>query len=118
MALRLHEAAHDAKWAHGRAVLGQEARDDGVVGPFARRQAVRVGRIEREIVAAVLQRNAGAGHHQARTKAHVIALDKGHHVAIAVGRAQVNRAAARRLTRRRQSRLRTDQGPALVGVGI
>ena len=76
MALRLHEAAHHAKRPNRRPVLGQKAGDDGVIGPFAGRQTVGVGGIEREIVATVVQADAGAGHHQTGTKAHVVALDQ------------------------------------------
>ena len=38
--------------------------------------------------------NASAGHHHARAKTHVVALDERDHVALAVGGAQVHRAAA------------------------
>jgi hypothetical protein len=61
VALWLLECAHDAKGAEEVAVgVGGDARDDGVVGPLARAQAVGVRGIQQEVVAPVVQREAAA----------------------------------------------------------
>jgi hypothetical protein len=110
VALRLHVAAHHAE-AHLRlAVAGQEAGDDGVERPLAARHHVGVA-AEREAMAAVLQADAGARHHDAAAEAHVVALDQADHHAAFVGRGQVDRAAARgrAVLRRSCARLGVDQ---------
>jgi hypothetical protein len=85
VALRLHVAAHDAE-AHLRlAVLGEEGGNDGVERALSGRDDVRALRVEREAVAAVLHRDAPAGHDHARAEAHVVALDEAHHHAALVG---------------------------------
>jgi len=91
VALRLHEAAHHAERPHRRAVTGQEAGDDGVVGPLARCQGVGVARVQVEVMAPVVQRHACARHHHAAAEAHVVALDQADHVALAVCRREVHR---------------------------
>ena len=118
MALGLHEAAHHAKRPHRPAALGEKARNDGVVRPLAGGQAVGVLGLQREVVAPVVQANAGARHHHARAKTHVIALDERDHVALAVGSAQVHRAAARRLAGQGQAGALANEGAALVGVAV
>src|SRR5256885_566538 len=70
VALRLHGAAHHAK-AHDRlAVLGDEPRDDRLVGPLARADLVRMAGLQDESSAAVLERDAV--HHDAGAEAHVV----------------------------------------------
>lgn len=57
MSLRLHESSHDTKVGielAGRGVGGQ-ARNDGVVRALARGNAVRMGRVKREISSTILQ---------------------------------------------------------------
>ena len=55
--------------------------------------------VQGEVGAAVLQRDAGARDDDAGAEAHVVGLDEADHHAVAVGRAQVDRAA--RVGRRR-----------------
>src|SRR3546814_7855544 len=54
-------AAHDAEGHHHALALGHHARNDGVHRPLARRNAVRMVRVEREGHAAVLQQDAALG---------------------------------------------------------
>ncbi len=59
MPLWLLEGAHDAKCAEQLPIrVCRNARDDGVVGPFARAQAVGVLGVQQEVVAPVVQREA------------------------------------------------------------
>lgn len=97
--LRLHERAHHAERADGLAVLEQKARDDRVVGLLSALQIVIALRVEGEVRAAVLKRDARAGDGDARAKAAVVALDKRDHVALCVRGAEVDRAAAVRVAR-------------------
>ena len=61
MALGLLKGAHDAKGAEQVAIgVSGDARNDGVVGPLARPQAVWVLGIQQEVVAPVVQREATA----------------------------------------------------------
>ena len=65
MALRLHEAAHDAEdriqlLGTFRVQRRGRRRDDGVERPLARRQAVRVVWVQDEIGSPVLQRGRQA----------------------------------------------------------
>ena len=61
VALRLHEAAHDAEYGVQLLVARfltqrrRRRRDDGVERPLPRRQAVGVRRVQDEVGAAVLQ---------------------------------------------------------------
>jgi len=105
---RLHMAAHHAKRPNRPVVASQEGRDDRVVGTLARLQPVWVPRLQREPVAAVLQRDAPAGHDDTRAEAQEVRLDHAYHPPLAVGGAQVDGAAARRLTGRRLARGRAD----------
>ena len=93
VALRLHGAAHHAEAHDGLAVLGDEARDDGLVGALLRRDLVGVARGVHEGGAAVLQRHAGARHDDAGAEAHVVRLDQRHHHAARVGGGEVHGAA-------------------------
>jgi len=63
--LRLHGAAHHPEAHHRSTVLGQKTRDDGVVRPLTRSYLVRMPLLHSKIRAAVLQRDPGAGHHDA-----------------------------------------------------
>ena len=66
VALGLHEGAHDTKTGEQVALwVGDHARDDGVVGPLARAQAVGVLGVQDEAVAAVLQAEAAPLRHDA-----------------------------------------------------
>ena len=68
VALRLHEAAHDAKGAVQLPIrAGRQAWDDCVVRPLAGCQAVGMRLVQDEAVAPVLQREATAVWHDACT---------------------------------------------------
>src|SRR5258708_14195767 len=84
LSMRLHVAANQAE-AHLRGtVSGQETGDDGVKRTPAGRDAVGAAGIERETVAAILQRQAPARHDDTRAEAHEITLDEAHnHAALA-----------------------------------
>ena len=93
VALRLHEAAHDAVDGVQGIVggVGQQGRDDGVVGPLAGGVDVGVvGRVEDEVGAAVLQREAAALGDDAGAEAGVVAVDEGAAVALAVRDGEVD----------------------------
>src|SRR5256885_8430843 len=57
--------------------------------------AVGMARLEHEVAAAVLQRDAF--HHDSRAEAHEVRLDEGDHHAGRIGRGEVHRAAFRRI---------------------
>ena len=95
MSLGLHVRAHHPKGADRQAVLHQKARNDGMIAALARLQDVGIRRIQREIRPPVLQGDARAVHHDARAEAHIVGLDEGNHVALAVGAAEVYRTALR-----------------------
>ena len=63
--------------------------------------AMRLGwpLVQREVVAAVLQRDPRPRHDDAAPEARVVGLDERDHHAVAVGGAEVDRAAARRPAR-------------------
>ena len=68
MALGLLEGAHDSKGAEQVALwVGGQAGNDGVVGPFARAQAVGVLRVQNKAVAPILQREPAPLRHDACT---------------------------------------------------
>mmetsp|Transcript_19740 Transcript_19740/g.78614 ORF Transcript_19740/g.78614 Transcript_19740/m.78614 type:complete len:568 (+) Transcript_19740:124-1827(+) len=93
LALRLHEAAHDAEREPRLVVLEGEARHDGVVRPLPRRVDVGVVLLEREQSAAVLQREAAD--RELRAEAVVVGLDERDHVAVLRRGGQVGRVAER-----------------------
>ena len=105
VALSLHRTTHDAE-AHQRfAVFAEKARDDGLKRTFARGDDIGMTRFQVEAVAAVLQADAGAGHHDAGAEAGVVGLDVRHHHARLIGCRQVDRAACGRMAERRVLRL-------------
>src|SRR5690242_1135968 len=67
--LRLHGAAHQAEGRDRLTVLGDEGRDDGVVGPLVGADLVGVTLGRDEARGAVLERDASAGWHDARAEA-------------------------------------------------
>ena len=87
-----------------------------MVGPLASGQTVVALFIQREVASPVLQRNAGTRDGYAGAKGGVVALDEGDHVALRVGGAQIDRAAAGGVTRFRQNRLVGDESAPLGGV--
>lgn len=92
MTLRLHEASHDAVAGVQGAVggVGDHGGDDGVVGPFARGDDVRVVRVEGEAGAAVLEGEARVCGDDAGAEAGEVAVDEGAGVAVAVGDGEVD----------------------------
>lgn len=96
VALRLHEPAHDAESAVQRPVgrVGHHAGDDGVVGTLPGLQFVGVVRVEAEVGAAVLQREAAALGDDAGAKTAIVAVDEGRGVAVLVRDGEVDGVAA------------------------
>ena len=89
-----------------------------MVGLLSTLQIVIALRVEGEVRAAVLKRDARAGDGDARAKAAVVALDKRDHVALCVRGAEVDRAAAVRVARFGLERLVCDEcaaGGEIVG---
>ena len=117
MALGLHEAAHDAEGTDGNAVLREERRDDGVVGALSRLENVGVSLLQREAVAPVVQGDARLRDDHARAESHVVALDVGDHVPLAVGGAEVDGSSGHRVSGLPVLRLLAQQGPPGVGIG-
>ena len=105
VSLGLHATAHQAKahpWRVGAAIgrrrrtsLCHEAGDQRVKRTLARCDGVRQARIHRECSAAVVEREAGARHHQPGAEVVIEAVDERHHVACAVRRREVDRLARR-----------------------
>src|SRR6266545_5099766 len=95
VALRLHGAAHHAEAHHRPAVFRDKAGNDGLVRALAGPDAVGVARLEHEVTAAVLQRDAF--HHDSRAEAHEVRLDEGDHHAGGISRGEVHGAAFRRV---------------------
>ena len=118
VALWLHEAAHHAKRPDRRAIARQKARNNGVVRALARCDAVGVIGAERKIMPAIVQPDAGAGHHHAAAKTHVIALNERHHVTLGVRCAQVHGAARWWRAGKRPACAVTDVFAPLVGIGV
>ncbi len=98
-----HRAGHDPRT--GLAVPEQHPGEQRVERPLARREHVRVRRIEAEVAAAVVVVDAGHRVDHARAEAHVVRLDEADRVALRVDRREVDRAAAPRSGRRRADRL-------------
>ena len=61
-----------------------------MIGPLVGGHTVRVGGIEGEVVAPILQREATPTGHEACAEAHVVAVDEGAGVAVAVGHTEVH----------------------------
>ena len=85
----LVEAAHDAEPDVHVALL-HEGGNDGVVGPLARRERIRVRRVQFEQPAAILQREAVIVHHHARPEVLVHALNQRRDVALAIHHGEVD----------------------------
>ena len=101
MALRLHIGTHDAEGTHGLAILGEEARNNGMIGLFARQEVIVALRVQTEAGGAAVQIEAVAGQHNAASKILVVALDEGHHVALVISRVEVHGATAEGCARHR-----------------
>ena len=118
MALGLHIGAHHAKAHHRLTFARQEGGDDGVKRFFARRYQVGgvgcVG-LRAKAMPPVLQADAKLRLHAARTKTHVIALDKADHHAAFIGRSQVHRAALNRVASAKILRLVQVYQPGALG---
>ncbi len=123
MALRLHRAPHHAE-AHPRlAVLGDEARDDGLERTLARRIAVRVILLQHEHLATVLQDESQARRRHAAAHAAVVGLDQRDHHAVGISDGHVDRVTFLQLLRRTrlhftQRLVHRDQLAALSGVAF
>ena len=104
MALGLHVGAHHAIGHDGLSVFGHKGRNDGVKRPLARGDLIDTF-VKAKAMAPVLQADAKLRLDAARTKPHVVALNKAHHHAVFVCRAEVNRAALDRIARTKILRL-------------
>ena len=93
-------AAHHPEAHHRRAVFGDKARDDRVVGTLVRPDLVRMSLSRSEIRATVLQRNAGARHHHTGAESHVVRLDHRHHHSRGIGGGEIHGAPLRGCRRR------------------
>ncbi len=65
---------------------------------FTARQRIRMFGIKHKAAAAVLQTDASIRHHHARSKPHIVRLNKRHHHAAGIGGGEVNSPALRRFT--------------------
>ncbi len=119
VALRLHVAAHHAE-AHDRlAAPGEKPGNDGVEGTLARADLVRMPGLQAESGAAILQADAGAGHHDAGAEAHVIGLDERKHHPFLVGGGEVDGAALLRHARPHDlGAFHVDRFGALREIGV
>src|SRR4029077_1389524 len=81
MTLRLHPAAHDTESFPRFAVFHYESRNNGVKWTFARRVNIRVLRIHREKLAAILKHESKTRYNDPAAHPAIIALDERHHVA-------------------------------------
>ena len=90
-----HRAGDDPR--SGLAVAEEHAGHERVQRPLARREHVRVVRVEREVAAAVLVVDAGLRIDDAGAEAQVVRLDEADRVAVGVDRGEVGRAAAGRV---------------------
>ena len=85
--LRLAVAAHRPEGDLGAPAAEEHARHEGVEGPRARRQRVRMLRVEGEVGAAVLEHDPGRATHDPRAEAHVVRLDQADHHPVAASAA-------------------------------
>ena len=87
-----------------------------MVGALAGGDLIQVARFEDEARAAILQRDAGAGDDDPAAEALIVRLDHRDHHPVAVGGAEVDRAASRGLPGDRVERAVADQRAAFGGV--
>src|SRR5687767_7922690 len=92
VSLRLHRTAHDAECEIGFVAGGiarhtsrlrrlcHKRRDDGVEGTLLRPHGIRAAFLHREADAAIVQQDAGAGHHDAAAEVVVDRVDERDHV--------------------------------------
>lgn len=92
MALRLHEAAHNAVDGVQRAVvfIGDHSRDDGVIWAFPGGDGVWMAGDELEVAAAVLQDEAAAFGDDAGAETVEVGVYEGDCVAVFVGDGEVD----------------------------
>src|SRR6476620_4516765 len=93
MTLRLHTAAHDTESFPRFAVFHHESGNNGVKRTFARRVNIRVLRIHRKKLTAILQHKSKARNDDPAAHSAIIALYERHYVAFIIGRAHANRIA-------------------------
>lgn len=96
VALRLHEAAHDAKRRMKRSVfdVGGHGGDDGVVRSLARLQLVGVLGVERETCASVLKGETAALGDDAGAETAVVGVDEGGGVSVRIRDGEIDRVTA------------------------
>src|SRR4029450_7351571 len=87
MALRLHAATHDAESFPRFAVFHHESGNNGLKRAFTRRVNIRVLRVHREKLAAILKHESKTRHDDPATHPAIIALDERDHVALIISSA-------------------------------
>src|SRR4029077_9332996 len=80
MTLRLHAAAHDTESFPRFAVFHHESWNNGVKRALTGRINVRVLRVHREKLAAILKHEPQAGHDDTAAHSTIIALDERYHI--------------------------------------
>ena len=92
VSLRLHEAPHDAKTGHQFPTLPAcgHPGDDGVIGPLAGGQDIRMIGVQGEIRPPVLQREATPSRDEPSAESHVVAVDEGASVALGVHHREID----------------------------
>src|SRR5258707_1491529 len=93
MTLRLHAATHDTESFPRFAVFHHESWNNGVKRALTGCVNIRVLRVHREKLAAILKHESKTGNPNPAAHPAIIALDERHHVAFIVRGAHVNRVA-------------------------
>src|SRR6478752_2177900 len=93
MALRLHPAAHDTESFPWFAVFHQGSWNNRVKRTLAGRIDIRVLRVHREKLAAILKHETESRHYDPTAHPAIIALDERDHVAFIIRSAHINRVA-------------------------
>src|SRR5690606_8473159 len=91
VSLGLHKAAHDTEGTDGPPFPGQKAGDNRMVGSLARLQTIGMIGIQGKIATAIVQADACARNNQAGAEPHIVALDEGDHIPLAVRGGQIDR---------------------------
>ena len=90
--LRLHESAHDSvgheQFSGNR--ISDHGWNNGMVGPFAWCNNVRVAFFEAKVVPAVLQAKTATSRNDSGSESHIIAVDERAKVSVFVGGRKVN----------------------------
>jgi hypothetical protein len=93
MALWLHSAAHDTESFPRFAVFHHESWNNRVKRTFAGRIDIRVLRVHREKLTAILKHETKSRHYDPTAHPAIIALDERDHIAFIIRSAHINRVA-------------------------